>query len=121
MSRYEQPLNPVEIEAALREVVDRIAKGIQVCSRTYREYLDADREYDRAFGHAYFAAEGAVKDRERRADLETMEQREARDVAEATYKHADRLAKALNEELRALQSLNASIRAAYSVAGRGET
>jgi len=49
-----------------------------------------------------------------------MGEREARDVAEAAFKYADRRAKALELELRALQSIGASVRSMYAVAGRGE-
>jgi hypothetical protein len=47
-------------------------------------------------------------------------QRHERDVADAAHRFADRQARALENELRALQSVGASIRAMYGVAGRGE-
>lgn len=114
------PLNPVQIESAIRELVNRIAKGIQVCSTRYTAFLEADRHFDREYAGAYLTAEGSIKDKEMTAKLETMPAREERDIAEAAYKHADRLAKALELELRAYQSIGASIRSMYSVAGRGE-
>lgn len=114
------PLNPVQIESAIRELVNRIAKGIQVCSTRYTAFLEADRHFDREYAGAYLAAEGSIKDKEMTAKLETMPAREERDIAEAAYKHADRLAKALELELRAYQSIGASIRSMYAVAGRGE-
>lgn len=115
-----RPLNPVDIEDSIREISARIAKGVPFASERYKEFLEADREFDRAYAQAYLAAEGSIKDKEQIARLETMEEREKRDVAEAAYKYADRLAKALEGELRATQSLGASVRAMYSVAGRGE-
>ena len=33
------PLNPVQVEEHIRELVNRIAKGIQVCSKRYAEFL----------------------------------------------------------------------------------
>ena len=49
-----------------------------------------------------------------------MDEREARDVAEIAYRHADKIHKALDSELRAWQSIGASVRQQYAVAGRGE-
>lgn len=115
-----EPLNPVSIESAIRDISDRIAKGVPITSKRYREFLDADREFDRAYAAAYLNAEGSIKDKEMTARINTMGQREARDIAEVAYKHADRLARALEGELRAMQSVGASIRAMYSVAGRGD-
>lgn len=114
------PLNPVQIETAIRELVNRIAKGIQVCSTRYTAFLEADRHFDREYAGAYLAAEGSIEDKKQHARLETMPAREERDIAEAAYRHADRLAKALELELRAYQSIGASVRSMYSVAGRSE-
>ena len=114
------PLNPVQIETAIRELVNRIAKGITVCSQRYAAFQEADRAFDREYATAYLQAEGSIKDKEMVAKLETMPAREERDIAEAAHRHADRLAKALELELRAYQSIGASIRSMYSVAGRGE-
>lgn len=116
----DRPLNPVEVENLIRDISNRIAKGVKVVSDRYGIYLEADREYDRAYASAYLAAEGSIKDREHKATLECIAQRQVRDVAEVAYKHADRLAKALELELRAIQSIGASVRQMYAVAGRGE-
>ena len=111
------PVNPVLIENHIRELVNRIANGIRVCSDRYAAFQAADREYDRAYASAYLAAEGSIKDKDCTAKLETMPEREARDVAEAAHRHADRLAKSLELELRAWQSISASFRAMYGAAG----
>ena len=115
-----EPLNPVEIEAQLRKLTTRISKGIGVYAKAYGAFLDADRAFAAAYARAYLEAEGPVKDREMRAKADTLTEREARDVQELAYKHADKLLKALELELRTLQSIGASVRAAYQVAGRGE-
>lgn len=113
-------LNPVDIENKVREIADRIAKSAQVCNDRYRAFLDADRAYDQAFARASLGAEGPAYAKGHHAELETAEEREARDVADAAYRYADRLAKALESELRAYQSVGASVRAMYAVAGTGE-
>ena len=115
-----EPLNPVQVETSMRELTGRISKGIQVFTQRYRDFLDADREYDRAYAHAYLKAEGSIKDKEKKATLNTIEEREARDVADIAHKQSDKLLRALDSELRAWQSIGASVRQQYAVAGRGE-
>lgn len=113
-------LNPVDIETGIREVANRIANGVVVCSNRYAQYLEADRAYDRAFAAAYLAHEGPQTEKKYAAELATATEREARDLADAAYRYADRQHRALQDELRAYQSVGASVRAMYSVAGRGE-
>lgn len=113
-------LNPVQIEQAIRNVAERIAKGVRVCSERYEAYLTADREYEQAFARAYLNADGPAHERKYTAELETLLERQGRDVADAAYRYADRTAKALEAELRAYQSVGASVRQMYQVAGRGE-
>jgi|SRR5690606_11418374 len=113
-------MDPVAIETAIRECANRIAKGVTVCSNAYSKFLEADREYDQAFARAYIEADGAAHERKYIAELATAEEREQRDVADAAYRYADRTAKALEAELRALQSVNKSVTGMYQVAGRGE-
>lgn len=113
--------NPVTIEAAIRECANQIARSVTVCNDAYIAYRKADHEYDVAYARAYVRIEGPAHKREQLAELETIDERRARDVADAAYKHADRRAKALDAELRAWQSVGASVRAMYGVAGRGES
>ncbi len=112
-------LNPVEIETAIRTCSDRIAASVRVCSERYGAFLDADRGYDQAFAHAYLGADGPAHERKYAAELATSTERKLRDEADAAYKYADRKAKALELELRAYQSLGASVRSMYAVAGVG--
>jgi hypothetical protein len=116
----DEVLNPVQIEAAIRKCANRIAEGVKVCSETYAAFLDCDRSYDRAYAQAYLAHDGAAHEKKFAAEIETSEARAVRDAADVAYRYADRTAKAVESELRALQSLGASVRQAYAVAGRGE-
>lgn len=110
-------LNPVDIETAIRNCSDRIAKGVGVCSDRYRAFLEADASYDQAFAHAYLNAAGPAHERKYAAELATAAERKTRDETDAAYKYADRKAKALELELRAYQSLGASVRSMYGVVG----
>ena len=115
-----EPLNPGAIETAIREISNRIAKGVTICSNRYATFLDANRLYEQAFARAYMAHEGAAHEKKYAAELATNAEREARDIADVAYKYADRTSRALQDELRAHQSVNASVRTMYAVAGRGE-
>lgn len=112
--------NPAQIENAIRDTANRISNSVSVCAERYAAWLDADREYDRAFAAAYVEHEGPQTEKRYGAELATTREREARDIADASYRFADRRARALEAELRALQSVGASVRQAYNVAGRGE-
>ena len=116
----DEVMNPVAVEQAIRGIANRIAAGVKVCSERYETFLTADRDYDRAFAGAYLAHDGAAHERKYAAELATHKQRETRDVADAAYRYADRQHRALQDELRAYQSVGASIRQMYAVAGRGE-
>lgn len=112
--------NPVTVEAAIRECANRIARGVTICGSAYADFLEADRAYDVAYARAYLAAQGPVHERKYVAELATQNERADRDVKDGTYRVADRRARALEAELRALQSVNKSVVSMYGVAGRGE-
>jgi hypothetical protein len=113
-------LNPVAIEEAIRGCANRIANGVSVCSERYSAYLEADRNYEWAYHEAYDSYEGPAHCKKSHAVLATKDERVARDQADVAYKFADRKAHALESELRAWQSVGASVRQMYGVAGRGE-
>ncbi len=110
-------LNPVDIENGIRSCSDRIAASVRECSARYNAFLDADRAFDQAFAHAYLNADGPAHERKYAAELSTAGEREVRDRADAAFKYADRLAKSIELELRAYQSLGASVRTMYGAVG----
>lgn len=110
-------LNPVDIEASIRACADRITNGVRVCSDRYDAFLKADAAYDQAFARAYMGHDGPAHEKRYAAELDTVKQRAARDAADVAYRYADRQAKALESELRAWQSVGASVRSMYSAAG----
>ncbi len=113
-------LSPVQIESSIRDIAERISRGVRVCSDRYADYLTADHAYDLAFAQAYMEAQGPQAEKRYAAELATAQERQDRDRADVAYRYADRTAKALELELRALQSVGASIRQTYSVAGVGD-
>lgn len=114
-------LTPVAVEQHIRELSNRIAKSAEVCNQRYKAFLTADREYDQAFAQAFLDHDGAQGEKKYAAEVATTDEREARDIADAAYRYADRLAKALQSELLAYQSINKSLLAQYQVAGIGES
>lgn len=115
-----EPMNPVSIEASIREVSNRIAKGVHVCSERYADFLRAEDAFERAFARHYMKHEGPAHEKKYAATLATTTEKDALNVADVAYRHADRRARALDSELRALQSVGASVRSMYATAGRGE-
>lgn len=113
-------LTPVAIEQHIRELSNRIAKSAHVCNERYGAFMDTDRDYDKAFAQAYLGHDGPQAEKRYAAEVATTAEREARDVADAAYRYADRLSRALQSELMAYQSLNKSILAQYQVAGVGQ-
>lgn len=107
-------LNPVDIEQSIQGVAKRIHNGVTVVTNAEAEFRQADREYDAAFARAYMAHEGPAHEKKYAAELATQVERQVRDVAELAFKHGERTARALEAELRAWQSVGASIRAMYA-------
>ena len=110
---YDEPLNPVTIEAAIQRCKHNIARGVRIVSDAERKARAAEAEYDRAVARAYLNHEGPVHEKRYVAELATEKERDARDIAQLAFKHADRQARALESELRAYQSIGASVRAMY--------
>ena len=113
-------LNPVDVEHRIQEVSNRIARGVSVITSAEREAREKRRAFDLAFAYAYKRAEGPAHERKYGAEIEAMPHREAADIAEIAFKHAERTAKALEKELFAWQSINGNIRAMYGAAGVGQ-
>jgi hypothetical protein len=112
-------LNPADVENAIRDLANRISNGVRVVSEKHREHLDALRAYEQAFARAYMAADGPAHERKYAAELATARERELRDAADVLFRYADRTARALENELRAMQSIGASVRAMYGPASSG--
>ena len=114
------PLNPVRVEEQIAYLANEIARGIPIVSDAEKRMVDAKRHLDREIAEATLEAKGTVMDRQAQVELATQPAREEYDIAYIAYRHAERTAKSLESRLRALQSVGASVRSMYGVAGRGE-
>jgi ribosomal protein L9 len=94
----------VDLERAISEVTERIARGVGIITGAERKANALRRDYDLARALAYTAAEGSIKDKEAQSVIETMESRRLAEDAEAEYRHAQRTAAALEKQLSGLQA-----------------
>jgi hypothetical protein len=106
-------LNPVEVERVIRETSNEIAGNVRVVSEAEREARRQRVLYDRAYAHAYLAAQGPAHEKKYRAEIATSDERDRMEVADLAYRHSERQAKALEAKLRAYQSVGASIRSMF--------
>jgi hypothetical protein len=110
-------LNPVEVEQHIRELANHISRGVTIVSNAEAEARRARHACDVAFAHAYIAYDGPAHQKRYAAEASTEEERAEADTKELAFRHAERTARALTEELRAYQSIGASVRAMYSTPG----
>lgn len=111
----DKPLNPVDIEANIRDCAKRIHNGVKVTTDAEREARRLRRDYEAAFAQAYMAHDGPAHAKRYAAELATTAERESAEQAEVEFRYAERTAKAVEAELRAWQSVGASIRSMYAV------
>lgn len=107
----------------INETASRIEKGVIKVDEAFRNYLEAEREFDVAEAKEYvrLGDDGCpAHERKFRCVLATPDERLKRDLAEAEYKLMDRNIKALERKLDAYRSIGTSVRQAYAVAGRGD-
>lgn len=120
---YEQEpvLNPVEVEAWIRNCTNRVAKAVLVITKREEAMKAAKRNFDLAFANAFKNAQGSDNLRRQTAVVEAMPHREQYDNAEIAFNYAKRLAESVERELFAAMSINKSVRGMYAAAGIGET
>lgn len=107
-------LNPADLEKHIQEIARCIHDGVKVVTAAEREAREKRRLYDLAYAMAYTAHDGPAHERKYRAEIATTGDRDAAEVAEVAFRHAERTARALENELRATQSIGASIRSMYA-------
>lgn len=119
-------LNPVDVEEALRVAAATVTEGVAVVSARLDVYRTAQRVYDVAYSNAYMQARNAeggkpsIEDRKHLATLATVAEREAMDVAEVSWKYAERRAKGAETTLSAYQTIGKLVMSMYGTAGTGE-
>lgn len=107
------PHSPASVEHNIRTCSERIHEGVKITTERERTARKARRDYDAMYAQAYVEASGPAHQKRYRAELATRDMRAQAEEAEVLYRYADRTAKAVEAELRAWQSVNASIRVMY--------
>lgn len=109
------PLNPVEVEAGIRKIARMIHHGVKTVSDTEFDFRKKDAEHARVLARAYINHDGPAHEKKYAAEIhgDVIVARDLRDVAELAFRHADRRQRALIEQLGALRSIGASVRAMY--------
>ena len=110
-------LNPVQIEQHIRTLATNISRGVSVVSNAEAAARKARHALDLAYARAYMEYGGPAHEKKYAAERATEQERADADVAELAFRHAERTARALTEELRAWQSVGASVRAMYQAPG----
>lgn len=110
-------INPADAEKAILELSNLIARSVRIITEAETRARGARRNFDAAFARAYSAASGAVPQRKYTADIVTMGEREAADVAEIALRDAERRVRAYERQLMAWQSVNNNIRSMWNAAG----
>jgi hypothetical protein len=114
-----EPLNPVEVERAIRDAANHVGRSVRIVNDALERYRAASREYDLAFAQEVLEAAGAVATRKYVAEIATTQLRSERDAAEVAWHFADRLAAAASKNLTAFQSINKSVMTMFSGASSG--
>jgi hypothetical protein len=107
-------LNPVDIEKTIQDISRRIHQGVPIVSNAETKAREATHALDLAIARAYMAHEGPAHEKKYAAVIATEKERSAADEAEVAFRYAERTARALESELRAQQSIGASIRSMYA-------
>jgi len=113
----DQPVNPVEVEQAIRRIVNEIGASVRSVSDVLDAYRKAEREYDLAFARAYNRHAGAAHAKKYVAEELTQDERAARDQAEVVWRYASARARSLETELTAWQTIAKSVNGMYGAAG----
>jgi hypothetical protein len=111
-------LSPAAVEAAISDCVNEIAASVKIVSDAEAVASQERRLFDWAWAQATLHAEGSnAETRKAYVVIHTMKERAKAEVAEETYRFAQRRARAQEKQLDGLRSQGVSIRAMYGAAG----
>ena len=116
-----EPLTPAQVVAHLAALSRELDATVDELHRSDLAAFEAERAHDAAFARAYFTAEGPVEDRKRRADLNTMSERESAEVAHAARDYAKNRLRSIERRIDVGRTYSAAVRAEVSLAGRDGT
>lgn len=112
----DRPLNPVQVEAGMTKIARMLHRGVWIVSEAEREFRHKAAIHDRVFAQAYRDHDGPAHEKKYAAEIreDVIQARDERDIAELAFRHTERRQRALIEQLGALRSIGASVRAMFS-------
>lgn len=113
----DEPLNPVQVERAIRDAANDVAKGVRIVTEALRDYRAKERAFDLGFARAYNRHSGPAHSKRYAADEATMGLRAERDEAEVVWRYAAQRARSAEMQLSAYQSIGRSVNQMYGAAG----
>ena len=114
---YDTIRDPVEVERYIEETKDRIADAVAVIDQAEQDMKAKRRAFDHEFSRVMTTTDGPEYFRKAEATMIAMPEREAADLAEVAFHHAEREAHSLEKELFAWQSILNSVRSMWNATG----
>jgi len=114
---YETIRDPAVIEGNIEDTKDRIAEAVKTIDDAELDMKAKRRAFDHEFSRVMATTDGPEYFRKAEATMIAMPEREAADLAEIAYHHAEREARSLEKELFAWQSILNSVRAMWNATG----
>ncbi|BCK58334.1 hypothetical protein [Nocardia wallacei] len=111
--------SPVAVERRLAEIDHLITRGVDALAEAYARYAHAKNELEKANAREYMRYNGPAHAKKYAAIVATAALRDELTLADIAYHYAKSRSEALKDQLSAVQSIGASIRAQYEIAGRG--
>ena len=109
--------DPAKVEALIEDTKDRIAAAVLIVDEAETAMKARRREFDHEFSRAMVTAEGPEYLRKAEATMVAMPEKEAADLAEIAFHHAERESRSLEKELFAWQSILNSVRSMWNATG----
>jgi hypothetical protein len=111
--------SPVAVEQRLADIDHLITSGVDTLADAYDEYARLKNQVEVETARAYVHHKGPAHEKKYAAVLATEQLRAQLAVADAVYHRARWKNEGLSEQLKAVQSIGASLRSQYENAGRG--
>lgn len=120
MSSKTELWSPVAIERRLADIDHAISVGVDALADAYDRYADLKNRVEIETARAYMSYSGPAHAKKYAAILATEQLRYELAIADGAYHRSKWKNEGFSEQLKAVQSIGASVRAQYGVAGRGE-
>ena len=100
-----------DLTAEASRLSANLDKGLAALRQSAQDYAEAEQNYREVRARAYLRASGTVPEREAYADLQSLDERRLRDVADGMRSAALEAVRSRRQQLSALQSILAANRA----------